>query len=219
MNNVLYFLLFILLFSSFQVFAQDCHPLAQVMPLANSGNIENLIKSTKKVSEQLLNEGLDKATNKAFSLKIKQQYKKALACKPLETDPKTNLNIKTWMALKPETPHWKSLLKIQSVGQDAIKASEKVSGSDKVKHCFVGCYISSKLDYYSGVMAGWFKEVVDASDCSPQTHFEKGDYDATHAGAFAGRSKSDCSAFCQRKDVSPLNGEEMLTLARREFSK
>lgn len=92
---------------------------------------------------------------------------------------------------------------------------KKKHGSDKVLHCFAGCYISKKLDLKSALMVGWLKELSDASDCSPSTHFEQSDYFATAAGAIAGK-KNSCDSFCSRDDVKNEDGNQMLRIAKRE---
>lgn len=151
-----------------------------------------------------------------FQQKVNSLYKKALACNPLEEDPKSGLNITDWKKLQPPLPHWWMLRDIQATANAAKEYAKKQGGSDKVLHCFAGCYIAKKQDYTSAVMVGWLKELTDASDCSETTHFEKNDYEATVAGAHIGIRQMTCESFCAREDIKDLDGDEMLEAAQRE---
>jgi hypothetical protein len=152
---------------------------------------------------------LNSAAQSAFNQKVSELYKKALACNPRETDYMTGKTIVEFMPKKPTIPYYTMLSKLESVANAANTYAKAQSGSDKVKHCFAGCYVRQKLDKNSGVMTGWLKELQDASDCSLSTHFEEGDYYATAAGAIAA-GYTTCENFCHRSDILNATGEEML---------
>ena len=153
---------------------------------------------------------------KAFQSKVMGLYNKALTCTPLEYDSKTLLNVTDWLKLEPEIPNWTKLAVLLSTAKKAQVYASSKKGSDKVIHCFAGCFISQKLGNTSAVMVGWLKELQDSSDCLESTHFEEADYLATQAGSLIGSTNKTCESFCQRSDVLNLDGDEMLELARRE---
>ena len=150
------------------------------------------------------------ATEELFNQMIKGTYNKALACSPLETDPATSLNVTDWMNYKLVIPNLSKLIQIQNVAKEAKAYAETKVASDKVQHCYAGCFVAKKLDYTSGVMVGWLKELKDSSDCDPQTHFELGDYYAT-----IGATANTFDSFCGIKDIQNLSGSEMLEAAKR----
>ena len=119
-----------------------------------------------------------------------------------------------WMKLEPAIPNWISLTQFLSVAHKAHDYAESKQGSDKVKHCFAGCFIQKKLNYTSAVMAGWLKELSDSSDCNPSTHFEKADYIATVAGAIAGK-KHSCEDFCHSDELVNASAQEMYQAAKK----
>jgi hypothetical protein len=167
------------------------------------------------VTDDILNTAVKAITRK----EIRMLYNKALACNPLEYDAKSNINVTDWIKLTPELPDWKMLKEIPATANAAKDYAQKKSGTDKVLHCFAGCFIAKKLDYTSAVLTGWLKELNDAGDCSASTHFEKFDYDATTAGAIIGNLPNrTCESFCQRDDVKNLDGDDMLEFAKRELS-
>jgi hypothetical protein len=152
----------------------------------------------------------------ALARKVGKIYDKAISCTPLEMDKKYGINVTDWKEIEPEAPHWHMLDKFSSVAPEARDYALKKGGSDKVMHCFAGCYVARKLDLTSGIYLGWYKELVDASDCTTNTRFEKADYDATHAGAIIGSKGRECDSFCGRSDIKNLDGDQMLEVALRE---
>lgn len=134
-----------------------------------------------------------------FQKKVDEVYAKALKCSPLETDPKTSLDVSSWIKIQPRLPKWQLLAEIETTANEARNYARNIRGNDKLRHCLAGCYVAKKLDYTSAVLVGWYKELSDASDCSKNTTFEKKDYDATINGAKIGRSSKDCEKFCNIK--------------------
>jgi hypothetical protein len=133
-----------------------------------------------------------------FEKKVDQIYQKALLCSPMEKDHKASLDVTDWIKIQPALPSWQMLADIETVAKEARKYAQEKSSNDKIRHCFAGCYVANKLDYKSAVLVGWFKELVDTSDCSKTTSFEKRDYDATIKGARAGSQDKDCESFCKK---------------------
>lgn len=150
-----------------------------------------------------------------FNYKVSLIYKKAMRCQPLEIDIATGKSAREWMEEKPAIPDFKMLNQFLDIGPKARDYAQSKIGSDKVKHCFAGCFIRKKLDLKSAIMIGWLKELTDSSDCSENTHFEEADYLATIAGAIAGK-KNTCERFCQRDDIKNASGQEMLEIAKKE---
>ncbi len=152
----------------------------------------------------------------ALKRKVDKLYDKAISCNPLEVDHKYNINVTDWRVLEPEAPHWNMLNQFSTVAPQARDYAMKKGGKDKVIHCFAGCFSAKKLDLTSAIYLGWYKELMDASDCSLNSHFEKADDEATHAGAIIGSKGRDCDSFCARDDIKNLDGNEMLEAALRE---
>jgi hypothetical protein len=71
-------------------------------------------------------------------------------------------------------------------------------GSDKRKHCYVGCRIAAVVGPDVAEYAAYYKEDKDILDCSSQTHFDLMDIKATMAGALLATipEKSDAN-FCR----------------------
>lgn len=141
----------------------------------------------------------DDIAKSIFQKKVDQLYASALSCKPLETDPKSKLDVKDWIKIQPALPEWQYLADIEATANEARKYAKSIGGKDKVLHCLAGCFIAKKLDYTSGVLVGWMKELSDASDCSKKTTFEKKDYDVTVLGARASVSEKKCDQLCKIK--------------------
>lgn len=141
----------------------------------------------------------DKIAKVFFDQKVSELHTKALSCNPIEKDPKTSLTASEWIKIQPPLPNWKMLTEIENTAKEASRYARSVGGNDKRLHCLVGCYVAKKLDYKSAVLAGWFKELQDASDCSKNTSFEKKDYEATVKGAQALHSQKTCDIFCKKK--------------------
>lgn len=133
-----------------------------------------------------------------FQKKVDQIYEKALACNPLEKDPKSSMDVTDWIKIQPDLPSWQMLAEIETTAKEARNYARSKGGNDKILHCLAGCYVAKKLDYPSAVLVGWFKELSDASDCSKKTSFEKRDYEATIVGARGGRSGKECESFCKK---------------------
>lgn len=134
-----------------------------------------------------------------FQKKVDQVYQKALQCDPLEKDPKSEMDVRDWIKIQPKLPQWQMLADIETVATEARDYAKGKSGNDKIRHCYAGCYVAQKLDYTSAVLVGWYKELVDASDCSKNTSFERKDYDATIVGARAGSKGIPCESICKKK--------------------
>lgn len=134
-----------------------------------------------------------------FDKKVDQLYQKALPCKKLERDATSSLDVTTWIKIQPLLPSWQKMSEIETVSKEARAYAQGKSSNDKIRHCFAGCYIAKKLDYKSAVLAGWYKELADASDCSKHTSFEKQDYNATIKGAQIGITDQDCETACKKK--------------------
>ena len=149
------------------------------------------------------------AAQNVFNLKVSGIYNKALACEQLEIDPVNGKTAREWMEMEPQIPDWKRLEKISQIAYEAKIYAEAKTGSDKIKHCFGGCFIRKNLDLKSAMMTGWLKELLDSSDCSPSTHFEESDYYATVGGGIAAEFIVNCEDFCQREDLQNLNGEQI----------
>ena len=154
-------------------------------------------------------------TNMAFKQKISGIYQKALNCNPLEVDMKTSMNATDWMSIMPQIPDAIKLAKLSGVANEAKIYAQSKQGSDKVQHCYAGCYVGRKLGYESAVMVGWLKELLDSSDCSADTHFEHEDYLATVAGGLIAHKLIICEHFCGSKSHENLDGSEMLEAAKR----
>lgn len=140
----------------------------------------------------------DDIAQNIFQKKVDQLYTKALACDPLETDPKSSMTVKNWIKIQPPLPEWPMLADIETTANESRKYARSIGGNDKVLHCLAGCFIAKKLDYKSAVLVGWMKELSDASDCSKKTSFEKKDYEATIVGARAGDANKECDKFCKK---------------------
>lgn len=140
----------------------------------------------------------DDIAKSIFQKKVDQLYLSALSCRPLEDDPKSKIDVKSWIKLQPPLPEWPFLVDIETTAIEARKYARSIGGSDKVLHCLAGCFITKKLDYTSAVLVGWMKELSDVSDCSIKTSFEKKDYDATVLGAKAGESVRTCNEICKK---------------------
>ncbi len=140
----------------------------------------------------------DEIAKGIFQKKVDQLYANAMSCKPLETDPKTSMNVLDWIKTQPPLPEWTMLADIEKTANEARKYAREVGGKDKILHCLAGCYIAKKLDYPSAVLVGWMKELQDASDCSKKTSFEKKDYDATVIGAKLAAFEKTCDKLCKK---------------------
>lgn len=180
-----------------------------------------LVLATLLISAQAFAGGIsdsigDVIAHLALKRKVNTIYDKAISCTPLEVDSKNSIDITDWREMEPEAPHWQMLNQFSTVAPEARNYAIKKGGSDKVMHCFAGCFMAKKLDLASGIYLGWYKELVDASDCSTGTRFEKADYEATHAGAIIGSKGRECESFCARSDIKNLDGDQMLEAALRE---
>ena len=153
----------------------------------------------------------DQKAHKKVDENINSLYQEALRCRPLEYDGR--LTVKDFIKMKPGYPDWKTLEKFEAVATSARNQAITKSKNDKVRHCFAGCLVSRNLGYSSGVLAAFSKELKDASDCNPSTHFELQDYYATIAGAIAA-AKTSCDQFCGSARAATLSGTTMLSDAR-----
>ncbi len=107
------------------------------------------------------------------------------------------MNVKDWIKVQPPLPAWSMLAELEQTARDANHYAKTLTKKDKLRHCLAGCYAAKKLNYESAALVGWYKELVDASDCSKKTSFEKLDYLATIEGASAQKSKLTCEKFCK----------------------
>jgi len=115
----------------------------------------------------------------------------APACYTQENDPQTKRpyqNEAQWQAdreaLWQKAPASPSLLQLYRGYQVARLASaEKGLGSDKRKHCYVGCRIAAEVSFQVAEYAGYYKEDKDLTDCNPRTQFDFNDINATVIGA------------------------------------
>jgi hypothetical protein len=155
-----------------------------------------------------------KAETAYVNTRVEMIYENAHSCHPLELDARTGKTVDDWINMKPNYPNAQLMERLPNVAEDAKKYAETKNGTDKVKHCFAGCFIRQNLDKTSALFVAWLKELMDASDCNPQTHFEESDYFATVAGALVGKNMS-CEKFCYRRDVMRSTGEEMYEKALR----
>jgi hypothetical protein len=85
----------------------------------------------------------------------------------------------------------------------AESVSSRGIGSDKRKHCYVGCRIAAQVGADVAEYAAYYKEDKDILDCNPQTHFDLTDITATMAGASLAiiPERSDpgfCRAECRK---------------------
>jgi hypothetical protein len=72
-------------------------------------------------------------------------------------------------------------------------------GSDKRKHCYVGCRIAEEVGYDIAIYAGIYKEDLDLTDCKISTRFDRSDLLATLVGAGIAKEspgRAD-AAFCR----------------------
>jgi hypothetical protein len=173
--------------------------------------ILSLFLSTYSLSfaQNPIDDMANRAAHSAFDKHVLAIYKKALACKPIEVDLHSRKTAREWMKMKPEIPHWAMLSQMQTLGPKAQEYARKKKGTDKIKHCFAGCFVAQNADLKSAIMTGWLKELIDSSDCSKSTNFEESDYYATAAGGVAGKKVTNCEDFCHRSDIKKLKGEEM----------
>lgn len=77
-------------------------------------------------------------------------------------------------------------------------------GSDKRKHCYVGCRITDEVGHDIAIYAGIYKEDRDLTDCKIKTLFDPADLDATILGADLAKNNSArsdaefCRSACRR---------------------
>ncbi len=182
---------------------------------AHAGFFSGLANAFSKVPGvgNLVDSAGNRYAHRKLSGKIRDLERDALRCQPLESD--NGLTVRTFMRLQPGFPKWKRLKKLEKVAKKARDKAEEKSSNDKVRHCYAGCFIGQKLSYSSGVLAGFLKELKDASDCESSTRFELEDYYATVAGATAARKVNRCESFCGAPSVARADGSEMLKLAHR----
>ncbi|MBC7420975.1 MAG: hypothetical protein H7328_09630 [Bdellovibrio sp.] len=113
-----------------------------------------------------------------------------------------------WMDKEPSMPSLSFLIKAKKL-IDAKRSYSLSLGGDKRAHCYLGCIISAEVDFETANFVAWQKEFSDATDCTPKTHFEIADYDATIKGAIKGaikgsekslipKTKNLCADFCKK---------------------
>lgn len=81
----------------------------------------------------------------------------------------------------PRNPGWIQLYRGYQVGKAA--SVEANQGSDKWKHCFVGCRIATVVSYDVAIYAAHYKEAQDLQDCRLDSRFDWEDVEATARGA------------------------------------
>ncbi len=109
--------------------------------------------------------------------------------------------IQKWMSIQPPMPSFFDLYKAKKIIDAEQKTALKL-GNDKRAHCYLGCRISDDIDYQTADYVGWQKEFNDATDCNPNTRFDKADYVATLVGAKKSKQKnikSSCATYCKKK--------------------
>jgi len=114
------------------------------------------------------------------------------ACYENEIDPQTKQiyqNEAQWKADReglwakaPSSPNFYRLKLGYDVSVEESKNSRGI-GSDKRKHCYVGCRIANEVGHDVAVYAGYYKEDKDLLDCNPKTNFDLKDIEATVLGA------------------------------------
>lgn len=105
-------------------------------------------------------------------------------------------------ALWNQTPEMPDILSLQAGYAVGVRESarSKGMGSDKRKHCYVGCRIAAEVSYEVAVYAAYYKENRDISDCDPNSRFEWEDIAATERGAKIAQKQSRPSpAFCRER--------------------
>lgn len=109
---------------------------------------------------------------------------------------------KLWAAAPPSP----SLYRLKK-GYDVAISESGISrgiGSDKRKHCYVGCRIANDVGHDVAVFAAYYKENKDLLDCNSKTHYDLADIPATVRGAdlaMASKSPADkdyCWKECRR---------------------
>lgn len=113
-------------------------------------------------------------------------------CYQKEIDPQTKRvyqNEAQWNVdqkkLSDATPRMPNFLRLKwgwDLSRIEIKKTKGI-GSDKRKHCYVGCRIGYDIGHDVAVYAGYYKEADDITDCNIKTHFDLKDIDATILGA------------------------------------
>jgi hypothetical protein len=103
-------------------------------------------------------------------------------------------------ALAAGPPNPFRLLRGYEVSMSESKNS-KGMGSDKRKHCYVGCRIADEVGHDVAIFAGIYKEDRDITDCRTKTLFDPADLEATILGADLAKRNADRSdaAFCREE--------------------
>lgn len=181
--------------------------------MAHAGFFSSIIHAISNIPiiGNVVDHFADIAAHRKVDEKVNSYYRSAMSCNPLEAD--GTLTVREFVRLKPGYPGWKTLEKFESVASSAANIAATKSTNDKVEHCYAGCMVGKQLGYSSGVLVAFLKEMRDASDCSPTTHFEMQDYYATVAGAEASQ-KTTCEAFCLSPATGKMTGSEMLAAAK-----
>lgn len=160
----------------------------------------------------LVENAADSIAHRKVNSQVNDLFIRAKSCSPLEMD--RGQNVHQWMSQKPGLSGWQDLDTLKQNQSRYNQLGSDFSRNDKVKHCYVGCLIARETNYATAVFAGWYKELLDASDCNRNTHFSFADQDATVGGALAA-ARSSCEYFCGQKSLESATGGEILAAAHK----
>lgn len=118
--------------------------------------------------------------------------------RPYQNQAQWEADIQELWAPNPPIPWIFDLMKGREVAE---KESKERVGSDKRRHCYVGCRIANVVNYDVAVYAGYFKEDQDLKDCKRSTRYEPEDLAATILGAEIAREKPGKAdkEFCRQR--------------------
>jgi hypothetical protein len=102
-----------------------------------------------------------------------------------------------WKEQMPKQPSLAKLARAYFIFKEE-KAKANNYKKDKVKHCYIGCRLSQRLDFKTTHYVGWYKEQEDLTDCELRTHFEPKDLEATLDGAKHPGSATQCQKYCHK---------------------
>lgn len=103
-----------------------------------------------------------------------------------------------WAAQEPTRPRLRDMARATVLYRTEREHALRLRG-DKVRHCYIGCRITTEINPTTGLYLGWLKEHWDLTDCDPSTNFDPADERATAVGVdLAVRHQGlDCRRECE----------------------